>query len=101
MRQLPGKTTVAGAVLRLMIDGRARTKLQITEELGLHPAKEVTARLRDFRKPEKDGGFGMHVTCVSHHENGQRLDVYRVAWCPAWIRKAIRDESRADEEAVA
>lgn len=93
MKQLPAKTSVAGAVMRLMLDGRARTKLQITEELGLHPAKEVTARLRDFRKPEEEkGGYGMNVTCVPHIENGQRVDVYRIAWAPRWVRDAVKLE---------
>lgn len=93
MTRIPSKDSVAGQVLRLMLDGKARTKLQITEELGLHPAKEVTARLRDFRKPENEkGGLSLKVTCVTHIENGERLDVYRIAWAPRWIRDAVKLE---------
>ena len=102
MKTLPSKNSVTGQVLRLMLDGRARTKLQITDELNLHPAKEVTARLRDFRKPEEErGGFGIHITCTPHTEHGQRMDVYRVAWAPRWIHEALKAELAEEREVAA
>ena len=59
--KLPSRNSVTGQVLRLMLDGKARSKLEITDQLNLHPAKEVTARLRDFRKPEGEGGLRMDI----------------------------------------
>jgi hypothetical protein len=46
-------------------------KLEITDQLNLHPAKEVTARLRDFRKPEGEGGLRISVGAGTHtgHEH--------------------------------
>lgn len=99
--KIPHKDTVAGRVLRLMLDGQARSKLQITEELGLHPAKEVTARLRDYRKPVGEGGLDMKVVHHFHRDNnGNRIDVYRVAYAPKWVRDAVRGEL-ADQREVA
>ena len=99
--RIPRKNSVAGQVLRLMLDGRARTKLQITDELGLHPAKEVTARLRDYRKPVLEGGLDMKVDHHEHRDSqGNRVDVYRVAYAPRWVRDAVKTEL-ADQQGVA
>jgi len=43
------------AVLKLMLDGRARTLRQIRAECEFDPETEVSARLRDLRKPEYGG----------------------------------------------
>jgi len=43
---------VMDQILELMQDGRRRSKKEIRDALGLDPDTEVTARLRDLRKPE-------------------------------------------------
>lgn len=99
--RIPHKNCVAGKVLRLMLDGQARSKLQITDELGLHPAKEVTARLRDYRKPIGEGGLDMRVEHHHHRDsNGNRVDVYRVAYAPLWVREAVKAELAEQGEAA-
>ena len=98
--KLPNKHSVAGRVLRLMLDGKPRTKIEITDALELHPAKEVTARLRDYRKPVLDGGLGMTITCSHSQLNGQRFDVYRVAKTPRWALEAVADEDLEREAVV-
>lgn len=100
--KIPHKNSVAGKVLRLMLDGQARSKLQITDELGLHPAKEVTARLRDFRKPIIEGGLDMKIDHHHHRDKaGNRIDVYRVAYAPRWVRDAVKAELADQREGVA
>ena len=97
--KLPSKATTTGQVLRLMLDGKARSKLDITEALGLHPAKEVTARLRDFRKDAPDG-YCLDVQKDSERRNGQTVYVYwivlDVAATP--LIEAMRPERRKREE---
>lgn len=44
--------TVMQEILGLMLDGKRRSKAEIREALGLGPDVEITARLRDLRKPE-------------------------------------------------
>lgn len=89
--KLPRKDKVAGQVLRLMLDGKPRTKLEITEALGLHPAKEVTARLRDYRKDAPDG-FCLDVQRWSERRDGQLVYLYQIRNAPAWMLEEVRHE---------
>lgn len=44
--------TIMYRVLELMKDGQRRSKKEIRAALGLDPDIEITARIRDLRKPE-------------------------------------------------
>ena len=92
--KLPSRNSVTGQVLRLMLDGKARSKLEITDQLNLHPAKEVTARLRDFRKPEGEGGLRIDVDHYHRMDDGQRVDLYQFTYVPASLLQAFANESR-------
>lgn len=75
--KLPSKHTITGQVLRLMLDGKPRTKLQITEALGLHPARETTARLRDFRKDWPEG-YGLNIPKITQRLGDTTLYYYHI-----------------------
>jgi len=91
--KLPRKDSITGQVLRLMLDGKVRSKLEITRELNLHPAKEVTARLRDYRKEAPDG-FCLDVHQWVVKRNGEPVYVYQVRNAPRWILDAVAEEER-------
>lgn len=91
MSRLPRRNTVNGDVLRLMLDGKARTKLDITAALGLHPAKEVTARLRDYRKDAPEG-YCLDVRQWTEKRAGQLVYVYRIVNAPKWMLDALAAE---------
>ncbi len=91
MSRLPRKDSIAGQVLRLMLDGKARSKLDITDQLNLHPAKEVTARLRDYRKDAPDG-YALDIAQWSEKRAGQQVYVYQIRNPHQWMLDALRDE---------
>lgn len=74
---LPAIDTISGQVLRLMLDGKRRTKLQITEALRVHPAREVTARLRDFRKAPPEG-YNLDIPKTTERVADQTLYYYQI-----------------------
>lgn len=53
------------AVFDLMRDGKTRTLCQIAAATG-YPEASISARLRDFRKPQ----FGSHTVTRMHHLDG-------------------------------
>jgi hypothetical protein len=55
----PRLSTLLGAVLGLMVDGRWRTLAEIHRALGRGSEASISARLRDLRKP-KFGGYLVH-----------------------------------------
>ena len=93
--KLPRKDSVSGRVLRLMLDGKARSKLDITDALGLHPAKEVTARLRDYRKDEPEG-YCLDVRHWTEKRAGETVHVYQVHNAPQWMLDQLADERRKE-----
>ncbi|WP_417518802.1 hypothetical protein [Marinobacter sp.] len=93
MSRLPRKDSVNGQVLRLMLDGKARTKLDITRALGLHPAKEVTARLRDYRKDAPEG-YCLDVPQWTEKRNGVLVYVYRIDNPPQWMLDELAKEQQ-------
>lgn len=97
--KLPRKDSVNGRVLRLMLDGKVRSKLDITRELGLHPAKEVTARLRDYRKDAPEG-YCLDVAQWPVTLNGETIYKYQIRNPPRWMLDAL-DQERAEEREAA
>lgn len=87
---IPSSNTLNGRILRLMIDGKQRSRLEIRQALGVHPDTEVTARIRDLRKPHNGGVI---MTCWNEaNENGKQVYFYRLAWAPQAVREALANE---------
>jgi hypothetical protein len=69
----PQRRTVMYRILDLLRDGKRRSKKEIREALGLDEDVEITARIRDLRKPQ----FGAWAIADARAEGPDDDGVFR------------------------
>lgn len=93
---IPSASSQNGKVLRLLIDGKPRSAVQVCAGIGVHPATAITARIRDLRK------IGIEIACTTEPRPGRKTAfVYRLTSCPGYIREAIEQEKFAKRQEAA
>ena len=87
---VPSPNSHAGRILRVLRDGRPRSRAQIRDESGMHPDAEVCRRIRDLR------GLGIDVECSERPgpKQGQRVFEYRISYMPPHVREVLNNEQK-------
>lgn len=87
---IPSRTSLCGKILRLMIDGKPRTKSQIRRGIGVAADTEITARIRELRElqlihiPECKPRPGLHGPVYE----------YRISWAHPSLRRHLKSEDK-------
>lgn len=86
---VPSPNSHAGRILRVLRDGKPRSRAQIRDESGMHPDAEVCRRIRDLR------ALGIDIECTERPgpKKNQRVFEYRISYLPPHIRQLLNNET--------
>lgn len=86
--RMPSRLSQAGRILRVLRDGKPRTRAQIRLEAGLHPDAEVCRRLRELRD------YDVAIDCTQRRDaTGRTIWEYQMKSMPFEMRERLMQET--------